>query len=230
MAQHHLKRIAAPKTWDILRKRHVFITRPNPGAHPLTHSTSLNTFMKELARVADTRKEAKRIIKEQEVLVDGKRRHDERYNVGFMDVISFPKTKQHYRLGFSAKGKLQAIPIPEKEAKLKIARIDGKRTVSKGKTQIQLSDGRTIITDKDEYAVGDSLLITLPEQEVKQRLALKEGASIIVYKGKHAGMTGTLQGISGDAAVIKTEDKEFGTKRAYVYITGEQQPAITCSP
>ncbi|MFP4523754.1 MAG: 30S ribosomal protein S4e [Candidatus Woesearchaeota archaeon] len=229
MVKQHLKRIATPKTWNILRKSHTFITRPDAGAHAYTHATSLNTALKELIGLTRTTKETKRALHEKEVLVDGKRRHDERFNVGFMDVISIPSTKQHYRLGFTEKGKLTAFDIPEKEAGLKLTRVVGKQHVKGGKIQVQCNDGRNLKLDKADYTVGDSLLITVPGQEVKQHLPLKEGASVTVYKGKHTGAHGVIKKLEGDSVEIETPEGQVNTSRAYAYVTGEKKPAIKCS-
>ena len=148
MGQDHLKRIATPKTWGILRKVNTFITRPNPGAHSYYKGQSLNTVMKEDIGIARTTKE-----------VDGKKRHDEKHNVGFMDVITFPATKESYRIGFTKKGKLKSFAIDAKEANVKITKITGKHHITGGKTQLLCEDGRTINIDKDNYKVGDSALI-----------------------------------------------------------------------
>ena len=229
MVQNHLKRIATPKTWSILRKEHVFITRPNPGAHPYRRATSLNTLFKEQIGLASTTKEVKRMLKEQEVLIDGKRRHDERYNVGFMDVISFKGSKDAYRIIFSEKGKIIPIKIKADEANLKIGKIRAKKTLKGGKTQIELNNGRNIRVDKDTYAVGDSLLITLPDQTIKTHLELKVGASVVVYKGKYTGQHGVVEKIEGSMVYLKTASDTIHTKKQYAYVTGDKKPAITCA-
>ncbi|MBD3209319.1 30S ribosomal protein S4e [Candidatus Woesearchaeota archaeon] len=230
MVKNHLKRVPVPTTWNVLRKQHTFITRPRPGAHPYHLAFSLNTLMKEVLRLAATTKEVKRILKEQEVLVDGKRRHDERYNVGFMDVITFTKTKQSYRVGFTGKGKLTAFAIPAKEASKKIGKIVAKRTSKKGRAQLSLNDGRVLVVDKDEYNVGDSLVITLPKQTVAARLPFAAGAAVIVHQGKYAGQTGTIDVIKDGEVVITTGKGTLSTKRSYAFVIGDKRPALTCTP
>lgn len=229
MVKNHLKRIATPKTWSFLRKKHTFITKPAPGAHSQTHATSVNTAVKELLGKATTTKEVKRIMKEQEILVDGKRRHDEKFNIGYMDVITFPKEKQSFRMTFNTKGKLVIIDVPAKEANLKISKIIGKHTIKGGKMQVNLSDGRNILLPKNDYNVGDSLLVELPTQTVKEHLPLKPGAAVMVYKGKYAGTEGVVENIEGRAVFIKTHEGSIHTKRAYTYVVGDKKPAIKCS-
>src|SRR3989338_4879108 len=120
MVKRHLKRIAAPRRWHIQRKANVFITRPNPGAHSLELGLSLNTMLKDLIKVARTTREVKGILNTKEVLVDGKRRKDVHHLVGFMDVIEIPQTNQAFRISFDGHGRLVAVKIDPKEAKLKL--------------------------------------------------------------------------------------------------------------
>lgn len=229
MVKNHLKRIAAPKTWSFLRKKHMFITRPATGAHELTQATSINSVVKELLEKANTTKEVKRILKEQEVLIDGKRKHDEKYNVGFMDVITFTKEKESYRLTFTEKGKIASMPVKGKEAEQKISKIIGKQTIKSGKTQVQLNDGRNVLIDKDAYAVGDSLLLELPSQKVVQHLPLQAGAAVMIYKGKYCGTVGEVESIEGRSVFIKTATGSVHTPKSYAFVVGEKKPIIKCS-
>lgn len=229
MVKNHLKRIATPRTWDILRKNQVFVTRPNPGAHAFLFGTSLNTLLKEYLGEATTRKEVKKILHDKACLVDGKVRHDERFNVGFLDVVSFPKTKKHYRVILSEKGKIATVEIKEAESKHKVVKIKNKHQLKGGKTQLSTSDGRVIVIDKDNYKVGDSLLIELPSQAIKEHLVLAEGAAAVAMKGKHAGEHGVISKIEGDVATINAKKGDFVTRTSNVFITGNKKASITCS-
>jgi len=227
MVKNHLKRIASPSTWGILKKTNIFVTRPHPGAHSYDQATSINTLFKEILQKATTTKEVKRILKEQEVLVDGKRIHDEKYNVGFMDVINFTKQKEAYRVIFTNKGKLATIPT--KETDLKLVKITGEKVIAGGKMQIQTNDGRNIIIAKNNYSVGDSLLINIPSQTIKEHLAFKEGAAVIINKGKFAGVEGTIEKIEGNAVNVKTKTTTIQTKNKYAFIIGDKKPSFKCS-
>ena len=205
MVKNHLKRIAAPRTWNILRKAHTFISKPNSGAHKNRFGLSINTFLKEEIGIAKTTKEVKRIMREGEVLVDGKRRHDEKFNVGFMDVVSFPGVKKSYRVGLTSKGKLVGFEVKESEAKKKLVRVEDKKTIKKGKMQLICSFGRVLLVDKDAYKTGDSLLISLPEQKVEKHFAFAKGATVLVLEGKHGGSVGTIEKVEGTIVTVKTK-------------------------
>lgn len=230
MVKNHLKRVATPKSWSILRKENKYVTRPNAGAHIYSHATSLNTLVKEFIGLANTTKEVKKMLHEGLIFVDGKKRNDEKHNVGFMDVISFPKIKKSFRVTLSEKGKIKTIEISEKEANQKVSRIIGKKIVKGGKYQIELEGGKNILIDKNDYAVGDSLLIELPTQKIMQHLSLAKDATIIVYEGKYAGTVGTLENVEGNEVLVKAKDKTFNTKKGYAYVTGNKKEVIKCSP
>src|SRR3989344_940910 len=109
MVKQHLKRMSAPRRWPITRKSNTFITRPNPGAHPLEFGMSLGTFFTEMLKLAKTTGEVKKILLNKDVLVDGKRRKDYRFIVGFMDVINIPELKKIYRVVIDDHSRIKVI-------------------------------------------------------------------------------------------------------------------------
>ena len=70
---------------------------PKPGAHSLSSSLPLAIIVRDILGFAKTAKETKKIISKKKILVNGKVRLDERFLVGFMDVISIPEIKKSYR-------------------------------------------------------------------------------------------------------------------------------------
>ena len=58
------------------------------------------------------------ILKQRQVLVDGRARTDTTFPTGFMDVISIPKTQENFRLVFDSKGRFVPLPIDAEEAKV----------------------------------------------------------------------------------------------------------------
>lgn len=226
MGKNHLKSLATPRTWPIHRKKNVYVTRPNPGAHSMNLAMPLNLAMKELMKLSRTRRESKFIIKSKTVLVDGKERHDEKLPVGFMDTVSLPDTKDHYRITLNQYGKLGAVEIDGKEANQKLVRIDDKRIVKGGKIQLNLSDGRTLLLKKDDYTVGDSLLLELPSQKVKEHFPLTEKTSILLIGGKHRGDIGKVKAIEGRDITYESEKSEYQTKKKYAFVIGKDKASI----
>lgn len=226
MTKKHLKRIAAPRTWPIKRKGIKFITRPLPGKHKLALGMPINAMFEKMLNITKTTKETEKILYHKEVLVDGKRVKDKKTLVGLMDVISIPLTKEQYRIVIDENGWLTAIPIDVKESNLKICKITGKKAHA-GKIQISLLDGRNILIDKNDYSVGDSLLITIPEQKVQSHLKFEKGALVYLISGKHIGALGTIIDIKENALLCKDlNNTEIETIAKHAIVVGKDKPLI----
>jgi len=222
----HLKRIAAPKHWEIARKAGTFLARPNPGMHSYDYGIPLVYVIRDKLSLATTRKEVRDILNHQDVLVDGKKRKDHKFNIGFMDVLSFPKIKKSFRVVINTRGKLDVVEIKEKEANQKVVRVKGK-TMVKGKLQLNLSDGRNVLADKDTYKTNDGIVIELPSQKIIAHLPFAKGAAIFLTGGRHIGKQAVVESIDGNNLVIKTTDGEmYETKKKHAYVIGKEKAHV----
>lgn len=228
MAKNHLKRIAMPSTWTAReKKRAVWIAKVNPGAHSADEGMPLVLVIREVLRYANTAREARQILNNKAVLVDGIRRKDLKFNVGLMDIISMPELKESYRISLDERRRLNLVKIDEKEAGLKLCRINGKG-MFRGKIELRLSDGRTIlISGKSEYKVGDSLVIEIPKQKIAEHLKLENGSYVMLTDGKRIGSTGNIEEIKGSLVKIKSGKEEFDTLKKYCFVAGKQKPVLT---
>lgn len=225
MVKRHLKRLNAPKTWKIQRRGITFITRNNPGGMPKDLSTSIANILKYELKVANSIKEVKHIILSEEIMVNGRRINDYRYPVCFTDIVSLPKINQYYRLILDTDNILKLVPISKEESALKIVKIMGKSHI-KGKIQLNLFDGRNVLFGKHHYKVNDSLILTIPEQIVKDHMVFEKGMLVLLYRGNHVGKIGTLEDIKKKSVVVKTGNDIYETKKAYVLVVGKDKPAI----
>ncbi len=232
----HLKRLAAPASWKIKRKRRfgTWIVKPIPGPHPMERSVPLRVLIRDLLELAYTTKEADRIIRAGEVLVDGRVRKNPRFPVGLFDVVEIPKLKKVYRIILDDKGRIVPKEVPESERNVKIVRVERKKTIKGGKIQIGTHDGRTfLIDDKDSIHVGDAIKIQLPDQKILEIYPLGKGSLAYVLSGRHAGTVGTIEDvIPGDvvrerAVVITVGGDRMQTAARNVFVVGVQNPAIT---
>lgn len=187
-----LKRLLAPKFWKVERKVKKWVVCPRPGPHKKFECIPLQIIVRDILKIVETGKDAKNIIKKGEVFVDGKPRKDHAYPVGLFDVISFPRTKEFYRVVPTSYG-LDLLKINEKEANLKICRINNKTLVKGGKIQLNLHDGKNVLVDNKKYKVGDSLLLELPSLKIVQHLSLSPGNIGIVSKGTDSGKIGKVK-------------------------------------
>lgn len=223
----HLKRLAAPRTWQIRRKKFTFVTKPVPGPHDKQTGISLGTILKETLNYAVTNREAKKILNANEIKVDGKMRKDLRFPVGVFDTIEFSSTNEHYRIVISKKGIIELIKIGKEEASIKPCKIIGK-TMVKGKIQLNLFDGNNISAGSGSYKVGDTLLLSVPDRKIAKHLKLDKKASIFLTGGKHIGETGNVEDVIEDKIIYKNSEGDLiETSRKYAFVIGDTNPSIT---
>ena len=227
----HQKRISAPRSWPIQRKEHYWTVKPRPGAHPANHSIPLLILVRDLLKLADNTKEAKRVLHESNILVNGKIRKDPKYLVGIFDIISIPKIEKHYRVLTDRKGKLTFTQIKEEDSKTKLCRINNKTVVKGGKVQLNMHDGRNVI-GSNEVKTKDSVIISIPDCKIIERFAFSEGNHAMVIGGKHSGEVGKIKSIrevrssSPNMVTIMKDDHEIETIEDYVFIVGEDKLEI----
>ena len=216
-----MKRLAAPKWWPIKRKEKKFVISPR-GAHPKDFSLPLIVLVRDILKLAESSREAKAIIKGGQVLVDKKKRKDPKFGVGLFDVVEIPAMKKAWRA--VPQNGLSFIEIPENETKLKICKIVDKKTLKGNKNQLNLSDGRNLLTDK-KYSTYDSLLIELPEQKIVDHLKFEKASTVVVIKGSNAGKLAKIKTIEKNRVWLDDE-KLFEIPKSLVIVVGKEQPAL----
>jgi small subunit ribosomal protein S4e len=232
-SRKHLKRFKAPKHWPIHPKENKWTVKPSAGPHAIEESLPLLLIVRDILKVADNSREAKRIINKGNILVDGRIRKDFKYPVGFMDVVDIPKTGKVYRVLPDEKGRLILHPIPSENKDFKLCRITDKTTIKGGKTQLNLHDGRNHL-DQGEYKAGDVVVLKIPEQDVSEVISFENGTIGLITGGKHIGEIGRIKEINitkssmPNTVEMETDDKKtFLTLKDYVFVLGKDKPAIT---
>jgi len=227
----HLKRLNAPRTLKIHRKENVWTVKSSPGPHTLDESIPLGLIVRNYLDLVDTLREAKRVISNGEILVDGVVRKDHKFPCGLMDVISIPKLKKDYRILFNNRGKLTLVPIASKDATWKLVRVENK-TILKGKQiQLNLHDGRNQIIKKDEYKTGDVLKFSFKDKKISEVFKFEKGTVSMIIGGNHIGEVANIEDIaiipSSKSNLTKMKGKtDFSTLQEYVFPIGKQKPAI----
>lgn len=223
--KNHLKRISAPKTWILNRQVRTFTIRPKPGAHALSEGLSLGSIVRDELKLASTLTETKKVLINNEILVDGKRRKEYQFMVGLFDVVKVPLLKHSYRVILDQKGRIKIVLIPEAESSIKVCKVVGKKVLSGKKLQINLHDGKNVLSDV-KVNVGDSVVVTLPEFKIKEVLPLTSGATIFLTRGKHHGDLGKFKTIKGAEAIYIKGDEEVQTAKEYLFVVGKEKPVI----
>jgi|TARA_Y100000310_G_scaffold159627_1_gene159237 small subunit ribosomal protein S4e len=221
----HLSRLIAPKSWPIKRKNIKFIVKPSSGPHSLKNCIPLNILLKDSFNYANTTREVRKILNNKDILIDKFLRKDHRFPVGIMDVIDVPKTNESYRIFINKKGKFAFIKIDKENSNIKPSKIIGKTILKKKKVQLNLYDGKNILVDKDNYKVGDSLLLDLTKKKIKSHLKFEKDAVIYLTEGKYKGSIGKLEKIDEKLTkpmiTIKTKDGSFETNKKYAFVIGD---------
>jgi small subunit ribosomal protein S4e len=240
-----LKRKPAPRFWPIHRKEFVWVVKPSPGPHSIENCLPLSLVLRDILGVAKTRKEAKKIISQGKVYVDGKVRLKDDFPVGLMDVISIPDLNKFFRIMPFQKG-LFLNPINKKEASFKLCRVEDKTTVKNGSVQIALHDGSNLLVKVADpknpqeitYETFDILKLSLPEKQVVDHLKTKEGNLAVITGGKNIGKQGRIVEIEKAEAkkrrnaLIVIEDEKgnrYQTILNFVFSIGATQPLISSS-
>ena len=219
----HLKSYFAPKSWKVKKKYVKFISKPNPGPHSIEMSLPLNVIIRDILGYAKSLKEAKFILKNKNVAVDGIRRGDSRFPVGLFDVLSFNETDEHFRVILDTKGKVELVKIDKQESSHKICKIIGK-TAIKGKVQLNLNDGKNIVTEDSQYRVGDSVVLALNgKAKIREKVSLDKGVIIYLTDGKHIGGTGKVVDIIGNRILYKTNESVVETLKKAAFPVGKDK-------
>jgi len=223
----HLKRIASPKAVPVHdRKARTWMTKHMPGPHPKRSSVPLGVLLRDVLKLATTLREVRRILARRLVQVDGKPRTEEKFPVGLMDVVDFPKSGKSYRMVVDAKGRIVPLEIGKEEASSKIVKVVGKCTIPGGKLTVSFHDGRNMLSD-NHVKVGDSMVVSLPEAKMKSHLKRDKGCRCLVTEGKHVGSIVKLKDImerkggKPSEALVQGKSEEFITVAKYLFVVDE---------
>jgi small subunit ribosomal protein S4e len=223
----HMKRIASPRYIPVARKGDVWLTKPAPGAHSLSNSMALGVVLRDIIRVADSTREVKKVLMEEDVLVDGRVVRDRKFAVGLMDVLSIPKLKKDYWVGVDRKGRFKLFEVNAERSKFKLCRVEGKHSISGGAFQLALHDGRTAVGDR-EFRIGDTVKLSVPEQKIFSVMKLEPNANCIITSGKHAGELAVIdelyhkKGARRAEAKLHSDSESFITVRDYLFVVGDE--------
>ncbi|MBN1681954.1 30S ribosomal protein S4e [Candidatus Bathyarchaeota archaeon] len=230
----HLKRHKSPHFWPIHKKEKTWAIKTKPGPHTFETSIPINVLLRDYLKHASTNREAKMIIKQGKIIVDGKIRLDERFPLGLMDVISIPESRELFRILPEKGGRYKLHSIKNDEYNYKLCRIIGKHTLKNNKIQLRLHDGKTIQVEADnQYKVNDVIKIKVPELEILSHVRFKEMIPIIVTGGRSQGETGTIIGLGDEpgwkkTATIRTpRGDDIITLVKYVFPLGESESLIS---
>ena len=223
----HQKRVSAPVSWPITRKTFHWVVGANPGAHSTETGIPLLVVVRDILKMANNAREAKRIINEKNICIDGIVRTDYKHMVGLFDIISLPATNEYYRVLFDSKNRFKLFKEDANAGKL--CRINNKTIVRNGAVQLNLHDGTNVLASND-YKTFDTIILDINHKIVKH-IPYKPGNLAMIVGGEHSGEIGKIKQIrkvrgSGTNMVSISNESEFDTIEDYVYVIGETTPQI----
>lgn len=204
----HIKRKTIPLLWPIPRTGTKYLALP---MHNQITAVPLVIVMREILKLVKNKKELKKILNEKKIVVNAKIVKELTYPLGIFDTLAIPSIKKFYRAGLNGK-KLVLEEISEKESSIRVYKIIGKTILKSKKVQLNLSDGRNMISDK-KYNVGDFLEIDNSNNKILKEIPLKENVEVLAIKGKHIGKKGKIKEIIKEGgniiARISSDDEEI---------------------
>ncbi|AGB04979.1 ribosomal protein S4E [Aciduliprofundum sp. MAR08-339] len=226
----HVKRLAAPRVWPIVRKKYTFAPKISPGPHPAERAVPMLIVLRDMLKLANNRREAKKILNSRKIKVDGRVVTDIKFPIGFMDVITIDDMDKNYRAVYDIYGNLRIVEIPKDNAEWKLVRIEDKHIVPGGKIQLNLHDGRNILLDENKYHTKDVLKIKVPTQEIIAHYPMAEGSVAIIIGGKHRGRVAHIKEyvvVRGPQDNMVKFEEGFEVNSRNVFVIGVGKPEIT---
>ena len=225
----HLKRHSAPTSWKIKRKNITFIAKPNSGSMKSKYVVPVVVLLRDVLNYAQTMKEVKLIIHNEEVLVNGKRVQDHKYPIGMFDVVEIKKTSEKFVILFNEFGKLKTIATKDNLIYLKLA---GKTVFKGGNFQLNFMNGFNLIVNAKAFAginVNDTVVYDFIKKKVSSVINLKEGAAVYLFDGKFKGHFAIVKsfvsynGVTRDLVNIEYNNEAHSTAKDYCYVVGSNK-------
>lgn len=204
----YLKRQEMPKSWAVPRKGTTYVVSPLSG---LQNGLPLLVLLRDLLKVAKNRNEVKKAVKSKAILLNGKEIFEERSLVSLFDVVSLVPSKKFYRLVLSEKGKFVPKEIKEDDSKSKISKVINKKMLKGEKIQINLMDGRNILSNS-KAKVNDSIVFSFKDKKIEKILPLENGSRVVIFAGKHSGEKGLVEELDREKKMAEVSLDKKKTK------------------
>ncbi|VVB51887.1 30S ribosomal protein S4e [uncultured archaeon] len=214
----HSKRIATG-----YGKASKWVTTPR-SPHAKADSVPLLSLVRDYICYADNAREARKIIVDGSITVDGVVRRDPSFGVGALDILLIPALQAAYRIVPGQKG-LRLQPVDKAETHLKPRKVTGKRVTPGGKIQYSFHDGYVIASTKGEYKVKDTVVFDVSTGHIKHHIPFAEGKIALVTHGRHKGQVGAITSIIPSTVTRKslTSIGSIQTLTDYIILVGDDK-------
>ncbi|KDD75424.1 hypothetical protein H632_c691p0 [Helicosporidium sp. ATCC 50920] len=232
----HLKRLNAPKHWMLDKLGGIFAPKPSSGPHKTRECLPLILMLRNRLKYALTGREVTSILMNRLVEVDGKVRTDKTYPVGFMDVVTIPKTSEHFRLIYDSKGRFAVHRITPEEATYKLCKVKRMQFGRGGVPYVATHDGRTMRYPDPAIREGDTVVFDIEENKIRDFVRFEVGNLAMVTGGHNNGRVGTIthtERHKGSFDIVQIRDAAghvFATRATNVFVIGKGDKALVSLP
>ena len=222
----HQKRLSVPNSWPVERKTATYTVKADAGPHGES-GVPLLIVLRDVLGYADSRKETRYALEQDNVLVNGEPASDEERPIGMFDIVEFTERDEHYRVFPDQGGRLALTAIDAESAGSRLGKVVGKTQEPGGDTQLTLHDGATLRTDDGSIATNDSVVVSNDDSSIVAHFPYEEGALVTAVRGSHAGEIGRVDriqvtpGSSQNNVLIEGDDGRFETVEDYVVVIDE---------
>jgi small subunit ribosomal protein S4e len=222
----HMKRLACPSHWMLDKLGGIYAPRPSAGPHKLASCLPLILIIRNRLKYALNYRESMMILKQRLLQVDGRVRTEPKYPAGFMDVITIPKTGDKYRLMYDVKGRFVLHKIKADEVNMKLCKVKALAYGPQRTPYLTTHDGRTIRFPDPNLKRGDTVVLDLETNKIKEWVRFKPGCLVMCTGGANAGRVGeviTRERHPGSFDVVSVKDaadNKFATRAENVFVIG----------
>jgi small subunit ribosomal protein S4e len=149
------------------------------------------------------------------------------YPAGFMDVVSLPKSSEHFRLLYDTKGRYVLNTISDEESKFKLCKVKKTSVGPNGIPYAVTHDARTIRFPDPIIKTHDSVKIDLATGRIIDFVKLETGVQVMITAGRNTGRVGILTNRErhpGSFDVVHVKDQlghSFATRLGNVFVIGK---------
>jgi small subunit ribosomal protein S4e len=188
----YLKRSKIGKFWPIPRKGTKYLAL---ATHNTKTSIPLVVVFRDILKIVRNKRELKRALNEKQILVNQREVIEVNYPISLFDIITLKKSNKSFKANLSETKKMIFEEVSGKDSETRIYKVINKKKLGENKFQINLSNGKNIISD-EKINTKDSILLNLKTNKILKIITMEKGKEAFVMKGKHIGATGKIQSIS----------------------------------
>jgi small subunit ribosomal protein S4e len=181
-------------------------------------------LLRDVMEVVYTAKEAKYVVQNEFIKVNGSSVKTIKSPIGMFDVIEIPKLDKKFMFLFNTNGRVRLVDINDN---LLYAKVTNKTMVKGGKAQINTMNGYNMVVDTKEaskISTNSTVAIDITKKKITSILPLDVKSEVYIMDGKYRGQFGVVtqvtnnNGVAPDLVTIQIGDVEHITAKEYCYV------------